>query len=204
MCHIVNLVAQATLATLGEANNPDETNYYALNKGQPLHLDIDTDLDQIELDREVFQNDAEDKTSLENIVLEDEEKLKATESALFKVCVLAVKFSYSGPLMFVLAMLHYIQNCLITPVMEEVSKMHNLNILQEKLGSQGQERGPGSGSRCPYMLELYTCNDPSSRAPTRSQSQTNQLFFISHMSLVLWSTLVSWSTSIFIPSCIHP
>ena len=82
-------------------------NYYAFNKGQPLHLDIDTDLDQIELDREVFQDDAEDETSQENIVLEDKEMLKATESALSKVCILAVKFSYSGPLMFMLATLHY-------------------------------------------------------------------------------------------------
>jgi hypothetical protein len=173
VCHVVNLVAQATLATLGEADNPDETDYYALNKGQPLHLDIDTDPDQIELDREVFQDDAEDETSQENIVLEDEEKLRATESALSKVRVLAVKFSYFGPLMFVLATLHYEQNCLITPATEEVSKMRNLNILQEKLRSQGQERGSGSGSRCPDALELYTCNDSSSRAPTRSQSQTH-------------------------------
>ena len=40
-------------------------------------------------------------------MLEDKEKLKTTESALSKVCILAVKFSYSGPLMFVLATLHY-------------------------------------------------------------------------------------------------
>ena len=63
VCHIANLVAQATLATLREVDNSNETDYYALNKGQPLHLDIGINLDQIELDREVFQDDAEDETS---------------------------------------------------------------------------------------------------------------------------------------------
>jgi hypothetical protein len=43
MCHVVNLMVQAILAALGEADNPDEVDYYTLNKEQPLHLDIDAD-----------------------------------------------------------------------------------------------------------------------------------------------------------------
>lgn len=89
MCHIVNLVVQAILAALGEADDPDKVDYYTLNKEQPLHLDIDADPDQVELDKEVFQDDAEDDSDdvAENITLEDEEKQKATESPLSKVCV---------------------------------------------------------------------------------------------------------------------
>jgi hypothetical protein len=33
--------------------------------------------------------------------------------------------------------------------------MHNCDILQEKLGAQGQARGLGGGSRCPNTLELH-------------------------------------------------
>jgi hypothetical protein len=58
-----------------------------------------------------------------------------------------------------LATLHHKQDCLVTPATEEVSEMHNLNVSQEKLGVQGQARGFGGGSRCPYALELYTHDD---------------------------------------------
>jgi len=143
VCHVVNLVVQAVLATL-------EVDYYTLNKEQPLHLDIDADPDQIELDSEEFQDEVEDEmTHEENIMLEEEEKLKATVSPLSKVCIPHVKFSYFGMLMFMLAMLHHKQNYLITPAMEEISEMHNLNISQEKLRVQGQARGLGSSLRCP-------------------------------------------------------
>jgi len=84
VCHVVNLVVQAILAELGEADDPDDIDYYTLNKEQPLHLDIDADPDQIELDCEEFKD--EDEHEDENIVLEEEEKLKATESPLSKVC----------------------------------------------------------------------------------------------------------------------
>jgi hypothetical protein len=89
MCHVVNLVVQAILAALGEADNPDEVDYYTLNKEQPLHLDIDADPDQVKLDKEEFRDDtAEDEAAPEeNITLEEEEKLKATKSPLSKVCI---------------------------------------------------------------------------------------------------------------------
>jgi len=84
VCHVVNLVVQAILAALGEADNPDNVDYYTLNKEQPLHLNIDADPDQAELDCEEFQD--EDADADDNIMLEEEEKLKATESPLSKVC----------------------------------------------------------------------------------------------------------------------
>ena len=86
MCHVVNLVVQAILAALGEADNPDDVDYYTLNKEQPLHLDIDADPDQAELDCEEFRDEDADADADENIMLEEEEKLKATESPLSKVC----------------------------------------------------------------------------------------------------------------------
>jgi hypothetical protein len=115
------------------------------------------------LDSEEFQDKVEDEmTHEENIMLEEKEKLKATESPLSKVRISHPKFSYFGMLMFMLATLHHKQNCLVTPATEEVLEMRNLNISQEKLGVQGQMRGLGGGSRCPYTLELHTCDDSSS------------------------------------------
>ncbi|KAI9457663.1 hypothetical protein F5148DRAFT_1287610 [Russula earlei] len=82
ICHIVNLVVQAILAALREADNPGEVDHYTLNKEQPLHLDINTDPDQIELDSEEFQDEVEDDE--DNITLEEEEKVKATKNPLSK------------------------------------------------------------------------------------------------------------------------
>jgi hypothetical protein len=120
LCHVVNLVVQAILAALGEADNSDEVNYFTLNKEQPFHLDIDADPDQIELDREEFQDEEEDETTPEENITLEEEKLKATESPLSKVRISAMKLSYPGMPMFMLATLHHKQNCLITPATEEV------------------------------------------------------------------------------------
>ena len=87
ICHVVNLVVQAILATLGEVDNPDEIDYYSLNKEQPFHLDIDADPDQVELDNEEFEDRAEGEVAdWENITMEEDEKMKATESPLSKVC----------------------------------------------------------------------------------------------------------------------
>jgi hypothetical protein len=93
---------------LSETDNPDEIDYYALNKEQPLHLDIDTNLKQIKLDREEFLNEVKDEmTSEENVTLEKEEKLKAIKTSLLKAYITAVKFSYFDILILMLAMLYH-------------------------------------------------------------------------------------------------
>ena len=79
-------MVQAILATLGEADNPDKVDCFTINKEQPLHLDINVDPDEVGLDNEEFQDEEDDEAEPEgNITLEDEEKLKATESLLLKV-----------------------------------------------------------------------------------------------------------------------
>ena len=80
-------MVQAILAALGEVDNPDEIDYYSLNKEQPFHFNIDTDPDQVELDNEEFEDHAEGEVvDWENITMEEDEKMKATESLLSKVC----------------------------------------------------------------------------------------------------------------------
>ena len=76
-------MVQAILAALGEADDSDNIDYYSLNKEQPFHLNINTNPDQVALDDEEFDDIEED---FENITMEEEEKPKATESPLSKVC----------------------------------------------------------------------------------------------------------------------
>ena len=95
-CHIVNLVVQDILAALGEADDPDDIDYYSLHKEQPFHLDIDADSDQVAMDNEEFQDeldDTEESDEPENISMEEEEKLKATVSPLSKVCISTVQLA---------------------------------------------------------------------------------------------------------------
>ena len=162
ICHVVNLVVQAILATLGKADDPDKVDYFTLNKEQPLHLNINVDPDHVGLDNEEFQDEEDDKAvPEENLTLDDEEKLKATESPLSKVHILNCKISYLA-YSFASAMLHHKQDCFKPSAAEEVLEMRDLKILQEKLRAQGQTRGIGSGPRCVHALELHACNDPLS------------------------------------------
>ena len=79
-------MVQAILAALGEVDNPNEIDYYSLNKQQPFHLNIDTNPDQVELNNEEFEDHAEGElVDWENITMEEDEKMKATESPLSKV-----------------------------------------------------------------------------------------------------------------------
>jgi hypothetical protein len=132
-CHVVNLVVQAILASLREADDPDKVDYYTFNKDQPFHLDIDADPDQIELDSEEFQDEPEkddEMASGGNIMLEEEEKSKATKSLLSKVYMSTMKCIRI--LTFMLVMLHYHENCFVTTAKEEVSELCNLNISEKE------------------------------------------------------------------------
>jgi len=126
-------VVQDILATLGEADNPDDIDYYSLNKEQLFHLDINTDSDQVELDNEEFKNDGEgDEEDLENITMEEEEKLKATASLLSKVCSSLGCPIFNAILMITIAMLYHKQICINSPAEEEILPMCNCKVFQEK------------------------------------------------------------------------
>lgn len=84
MCHIINLVVQAILHAIREADDPNITDYYTLNKGNPVHVDVENDSEQVELDQEQF-GDTEENEAPDPITVEEEEKLKASKSLLSKV-----------------------------------------------------------------------------------------------------------------------
>lgn len=86
MCHVINLVVQAILHAIGEADNPDITDYYTLNKENPIHHDVENDPEQVEMDQEEFEETEDGAPEVPDpITLEEEEKLKASKSSLSKV-----------------------------------------------------------------------------------------------------------------------
>jgi hypothetical protein len=83
IAHVVNLVVQALLHELDEADNPDEEDYFASTKDTPLHYDVEKDEDQIDLEKEEFDEDMMEED--DEMVLDDEEMSLAEQSALKRV-----------------------------------------------------------------------------------------------------------------------
>jgi hypothetical protein len=72
IAHIVNLVVQALLHKLDEANNPDEEDYFTSTKDTLLHYDVEKDEDQIDLEKKEFDEDMME----EEMSLADQSALK--------------------------------------------------------------------------------------------------------------------------------
>ena len=80
LCHVVNLVVQAILYELGEAEDPEKNNYYAQNRDKLVHFDPSTNPDQAESDNKEFDDDSEEEE--EPIEVEDEELKKKSNKKL--------------------------------------------------------------------------------------------------------------------------
>jgi cytidylate kinase len=82
MAHVVNLMVQALLAALNEANDPETDDYYIPNKHLPFHYDPNDDDEVQEMEAEVNMQDNENEgeefeellnmPDLENEELDDE------------------------------------------------------------------------------------------------------------------------------------
>ena len=49
IAHVINLVIQDFLAAIDEADDPDDIDYYEINKNLPIHYDVTKDPDQLAL-----------------------------------------------------------------------------------------------------------------------------------------------------------
>lgn len=85
IAHVVNLVVQAFLAAIDEADDPDEVDYYKLNKGNPIHYNVEEDEEQIALEAEVVDPTLNIPPT-KDFELEDEERNICAESPLKWVC----------------------------------------------------------------------------------------------------------------------
>ena len=75
MAHVVNLIVQAILAELNEADDPEQDDYYIPNKHIPFHNDPDDDeeVQQMENEEDGGEDDDEEFVELLHMNLEDKE-----------------------------------------------------------------------------------------------------------------------------------
>ena len=88
--HVVNLVIQAFLTSINEADNLDENNCYELSKGEHIHYEIDADEEQTALEAEGVDC-ALNILPTEDFVLEKEECNqwpKCFEGGVLSICML--------------------------------------------------------------------------------------------------------------------
>ncbi|KAJ6474928.1 hypothetical protein C8R45DRAFT_790942, partial [Mycena sanguinolenta] len=69
LAHVVNLIVQKILASLGDAEDPDVIDYYLLNKDTPFHYDADNDPDIHQLEQEVFSDKIDGPAEEDEIIL---------------------------------------------------------------------------------------------------------------------------------------
>jgi len=86
MAHVVNLIVQAILAELNEADDPEQDNYYIPNKHIPFHYDPDNDEEVQQMKNEEEEEDGEEDddkfVELLHMDLEDKELEGALDSAV--------------------------------------------------------------------------------------------------------------------------
>lgn len=75
MAHVVNLIVQALLAALDEADDPDKDDYYIANKHLPFHYDPNDDDEVQEMEAEGDKEDGEGEDDDDDDEDEEFEKL---------------------------------------------------------------------------------------------------------------------------------
>lgn len=85
IAHAINLIVQAMLFAMDEADDPDKIDNYLADKSAPVHYDVDNDQDQRELDEEEFDDPMDTELEDQNIDLLEEESALATQSPLKRV-----------------------------------------------------------------------------------------------------------------------
>lgn len=89
MAHVVNLVVQAILAELNEADDPEQEDYYIPNKHIPFHYDLDDDEEVRQMEDEEDEEGGEDSDDDDDFVKllhsnpEDNELGPALDSAAY-------------------------------------------------------------------------------------------------------------------------
>ena len=96
LAHVVNLVVQKILLTLGEAEDPDQDDYYVPNKHLPFHYDIDDDNDLREMEqKEDVEDDEDDEVEAWEIPDDIDEVAENTTSHV--TAVKKVRYTMSFP-----------------------------------------------------------------------------------------------------------
>jgi len=97
MAHVVNLIVQALLAALNEADDPEKDDYYIPNKHLPFHYDPDDDDEVQEMEAEGNKPDDEDEEFEELLNVPDLENEELDNEVTAKVVNLSEVKKVSSP-----------------------------------------------------------------------------------------------------------
>jgi hypothetical protein len=97
MAHVVNLIVQALLAALNEADDPEKDDYYIPNKHLPFHYDLDDDDEVQEMEAEGNKPDDEDEEFEELLNVPDLENEELDNEVTAKVVNLSEVKKVSSP-----------------------------------------------------------------------------------------------------------
>ena len=97
MAHVVNLIVQALLAALNEADDPKKDDYYIPNKHLPFHYDLDDDDEVQEMEAEGNKPDDEDEEFEELLNVPDLENEELDNEVTAKVVNLSEVKKVSSP-----------------------------------------------------------------------------------------------------------
>jgi len=76
IAHVVNLIVQAFLAAMDEADSPDNIDYFLLHKESPIHYDPDDDEDHIAMESEDVDLEAIDADGDEVLDIAEEKAIE--------------------------------------------------------------------------------------------------------------------------------
>ena len=97
MAHVVNLIVQALLAALNEADDPEKDDYYIPNKHLPFHYNPDDDNEVQEIEAEGNKPDDEDGEFEELLNMPDLENEELDNEVTAKVVNLSEVKKVSSP-----------------------------------------------------------------------------------------------------------
>ena len=159
IAHVVNLIVQAFLAAMDEADSPDDIDYFLLHKESPIHYDPDDDEDHIAMESEDVDLEAMDVNGDEVLDIAEEKAIEEIQhsSPLKRVFNLSPDLLVCTYLVHCLAAFYNDQDCILTPAPCQILQAHT-----QKLCWQSREEGtcsPYGCLGCSNTMELYTCDD---------------------------------------------
>jgi hypothetical protein len=161
IAHVVNLIVQAFLAAMDEADSPDDIDYFLLHKESPIHYDPDDDEDHTAMESEDVDLEAMDVDGDEVLDIAEEKAIEEIQhsSPLKRVSNLSPDLLVCTYSVLCLAALCNNEDCIITSAPCKIPQAHS-----RKLCCQSREESthsPYGCSGCSNTMELYTCDDSS-------------------------------------------
>ena len=126
IAHVVNLIVQAFLAAMDEADSPDDIDYFLLHKESPIHYDPDDNEDHTAIESEDVDLEAMDVDVDEVLDITEEKVIEEIQhsSPLKQVSNLSPDLLVCTYSVLCLAALCNNRDCIITSVLCKIPQAH--------------------------------------------------------------------------------